>query len=65
MTAISTHWDVVFITTLHITVTVTVGVVRYTDGMAITEYRAVRGTTADSIAIVLDDGVLGLLVDRE
>ena len=65
MAAISTHWDVVCITTTHRTVTVTVGVVRYIDDMATTECRAVGGMTVDSILVVLDDGVLGLLVNGE
>ena len=64
MIAISTHWDVVCITTTHITATVTVGVVFYIDVMA-TECRAVGGKAVDSILIVLDNGVLGLLVHRE
>ena len=65
MIAISTHWDVVCIITTHITFTVTVRVVRYLDGMAITECRAVRGTTEDSSTVVIDDGILRLLVNGE
>ncbi len=65
MTAISTHWDVVCITTMHMTGSVTVGVVRYTDVMGTTECRAKGGIAVDSILVVLDDGVLGLLVYGE
>ncbi len=63
MIPISTHWDVVCITTTHMTVTVTVRVVRYSDGTAITEYWAVGGIAVDSIVVVLDDGVLGLVLE--
>ena len=63
MTAISTHWDVVCITTIHITATVTVGVVIYMDVMAITECRAVGGTTVDSMGVGVYDRVLGLVFD--
>jgi hypothetical protein len=47
------------------TVTVTVRVVLYIDVMAITECRAVGGMAVDSILVVLDNGVLGLLVHGE
>ena len=65
MITISTHWDVVCITTIHITATVTVRVVRYIDVMGTTECRAVGGITANSILVVLDYGVLSLLVNGE
>ena len=65
MIAISTHWDVVCITTTHISATVTVRVVIYIDVMATAECRAVGGMTANSITIVFDNGVLGLLVHGE
>ena len=65
MIAISTHWDVVCSTTTHMTATVTVRVVLYIDVMAITECRAVGGMAVDSILVVLDNGVLGLLVHGE
>jgi hypothetical protein len=65
MITISTHWDVVVTAAAHITATVTVRVVRYLDGIAITEYRAVVGTTVHSILEVLDDRVHGFLVNGE
>ena len=65
MIAISSIRDVVCITTAHITVSVTVRVVRYIDVMATTECRAVGGMAVDSMGVGVDDRVLGLLVNRE
>ncbi len=65
MIAISTLRDVVCITTTHITATVTVRVVIYIDVMAFSECWAVGGMAVDSILVVLDDRVLGLLVNGE
>ncbi len=65
MITISTHGDVVCITTTHITVTVTVRVVLYMDGMAITENRKIRLMAIDSILVSVGNWVLGLVVNGE
>jgi hypothetical protein len=62
---ISSLWDIVCITSSHITATVTIRVVVYTNVIPISESRAIGWVTTDSLIIVLHNWVFGLFVDRE
>ena len=65
MITISTHEDVVCITTTHITVAVTVRVVTYMDVMSTSECRKIRLMAIDSILVSVGNWVLGLVVNGE